>query len=795
MILNFNEITEADLALVGGKAAQLGWLVQAGYRVPPGFVILSSTFQNGGLLPTAWEEVQGLLQRMRARDSRIRFAVRSSARREDLPTASFAGEYETYLNLKTDQEILQAIERVYQSRRSERVFRYREAMNIASDLEMAVIVQQMVPAELAGVLFTADPVNGSRNFMTGNYVHGLGDRLVSGEENPEIFKLDVRNGAYQGPSELKPHAADLFKIGQDLTTHLGGPQDIEWVVSAGTVHLLQTRPVSTMQPYNPETGEWNDSLRGEYLWSNANFGEAIPGVMTPLTWSVVQIYAQETFSNPLPGDNPLMGNLGGRFYINLSLFASFMKSIGFSRERMNRESEEFFGNLPDDIDIPLIPFSRWEVLRRFGPFAIKAISRRRSNLRDLSTFTASIPDRVTELSRTIEAAPRPDLLAHIWQVELEPLLRNTYQMLQAGTSQYKNAYRPLRLRLLDQVGEEDANLLLSGVSGEGEHLASLGLLVGVAQVAAGEISRTEFFDCYGHRGEHEFELSRPRLAEDPDWLDEQLKNTSRDKVQLLLEGREAQKQAAWERYEMQYPREASRVQAKLAGAARAARRREAIRSETSRLLALIRAFALRAGALTGLGEGVFFLDLEELIAGLLGNPFPDSAIQVRRRAHERLSALPPYPSLIVGRFDPYRWAADPDRQSDLFDGRPGFDRQADGAGVVPERISGLPGSAGIAEGSVRKLTSLAEGHLLEAGEILVTTTPNVGWTPLFPRAAAVVTDVGAPLSHAAIVARELGIPAVVGTGNATMRLQTGEWVRVDGAKGVVVRLKDDNLEP
>jgi pyruvate,water dikinase len=140
--------------------------------------------------------------------------------------------------------------------------------------------------------------------------------------------------------------------------------------------------------------------------------------------------------------------------------------------------------------------------------------------------------------------------------------------------------------------------------------------------------------------------------------------------------------------------------------------------------------------------------------------------------------------LIRGRFDPFEWAADLGRRSDLFDASGGLCMPAG------ETITGFPGSAGIVEGRARVIATAEDGDQLQAGEILVTTVTNVGWTPLFPRAAAVVTDVGAPLSHAAIVARELGIPAIVGCGNATMRLRTGNWVRVDGGQGAVEILQD-----
>ncbi|MCI0576453.1 MAG: pyruvate, phosphate dikinase [Chloroflexi bacterium] len=787
MIWRLDEVPEQAQTVVGGKARVLAQLAQAGYPVPAGFVIAPEAFENGELRSPAWEQVLEEVAALRRKNGRSALAVRSSASTEDSAAASFAGEFETVLNVTTAEEIRQAIGRVYQSRESERVVAYRQAQGLAARPEMAVIVQEMAPAALAGVLFTADPVSGSQAYMTGNFVRGLGEQLVAGEANGEAFRLQRPSGTYEGPAELKLFARALFQLGERLASKLNGPQDIEWAIAGDKVVVLQSRPITTMQAYNPVTGEWNDSRRGDYLWSNANFGEALPDVMTPLTWSLIQIYSEETFGNPLPGDNPLMGNIGGRFYVNLSLFTSMMQALGFSRERMNRESEEFFGNLPDDVAIPIIPFSRRAVLRGFVPFAARAMVRRGRNLRRLAAFTAELPQRVAVLQESIQVAPSPAALADLWQNEFEPLLRRAYQMLQTGTSRYENAYRPLRRKLVAQVGEEDANLLLSGVSAEGEWLASLGPLVGLWQVAQGEMSQADYLQEYGHRGPHEFEVSWPRPAEDPEWMNRQLATLAGVDVPALLARREAEKQAAWERYGPRFPKQVARTQQKLAAAAGAARGREAIRSEVTRLVGLGRVLALRVGELTGLGEDAFFLWLAELTAVLHGDETAVAQIAIRRQVHERFSSLPPYPALINGRFDPQAWAADPNRRSDIYDGH----AEAGPAGPASSTslIRGLPGSAGVVEGLVRRLDSVEEGYLLQPGEVLVTVTTNVGWTPLFPRAAAIVTDVGAPLSHAAIVARELGIPAVVGAGEATMWLRTGERVRVDGTRGVVERLE------
>ena len=199
-----------------------------------------------------------------------------------------------------------------------------------------------------------------------------------------------------------------------------------------------------------------------------------------------------------------------------------------------------------------------------------------------------------------------------------------------------------------------------------------------------------------------------------------------------------------------------------------------------------RTWVLRAGELTGHSDDLFFLGLPEILALLGGDPSSLLKVPVRRATYETYRALPPYPALIRGHFDPIRWAADPNRRSDYYDERAVATKPDD-------TITGFPGAAGVVEGSVRVLRTPEEGAQLGDGEILVTTVTNIGWTPIFPRAAAVVTDVGAPISHAAIVARELGIPAVVGCGNATMRLHSGDWVRVDGGKGTVEVLRQASI--
>jgi pyruvate,water dikinase len=279
-------------------------------------------------------------------------------------------------------------------------------------------------------------------------------------------------------------------------------------------------------------------------------------------------------------------------------------------------------------------------------------------------------------------------------------------------------------------------------------------------------------------------LFTPGAEEDPDWLDKKLGDLlhSPVDVEALLEAQRSRARDAWQTLEHFHPGKATNLRQRFGRMAEAARDREAVRSEITRLTRLVRQFLLQTGKLTGLGEDIFFLSMGEIEALLAGGNAPIEFIPIRRDAWQRQRSLPPYPPVIIGQFDPFRWAADPERRSDYFDARKA------GASSVSAVIKGFPGAAGCVEGIVRRIDTVEDGINLQPGEILVTITTNVGWTPLFPRLRAVVTDVGAPLSHAAIVARELGIPAVVGCGDATMRLKTGDRVRVDGGAGTVTIL-------
>jgi pyruvate,water dikinase len=541
--------------------------------------------------------------------------------------------------------------------------------------------------------------------------------------------------------------------------------------------------MSTTHVYNPATGEWNDSLTGDYLWSSVNTREASPDVMTPYTWSAIRHGFEQMVM--LPGYLPI-GNICGRVYNNASVGATVFQALGQGKNSFDAASKELYGIDSNDIgewNVPLLPTGIWDralVLRN----ALRYMNNVRRALKSIETFLDANPDWCETQQRRLSTLGRGELIRWSDEIFLPYMVKCFWWMVGSAIAQ-SNAVSKLRSDLLQIVSLDDTMTLLSNVSAEDDFLASLGIVAGLDRLRRRQISREEYVKAYGHRGPHEVELSVPRPAENPNWIDEQLGGLERSPVDVdtLLREQCNRYEAAQESLQKSAPRKFDSLLRRLQEAARLTRLREAGRSEGIRAFGISRAFVLRVGELCSLDEDTFFLEYNEIIRLLEGRDEATAHIPARKLAYHKFAALPQYPTLIMGHFDPFAWAVDPNRRTDIYDTTQRIKKQ------FTAQIKGFPGSAGIAEGRVRILNSPEEGEQLQQDEILVAVTTNVGWTPIFPRAAAVVTDVGAPLSHAVIVARELGIPAVVGCFNATTVLKTGDRVRVDGGQGIVVILE------
>ncbi|NJP90073.1 pyruvate, phosphate dikinase [Nonomuraea sp. FMUSA5-5] len=814
----------ADLATVGGKGASLARMARAGLPVPGGFHVTTGAYRafvagcHDEILRAAAEDparipplfaarelpaglAEEILRAYAALGDDVPVAVRSSATAEDLPDMSFAGQQDTYLNIRGDA-LLDAVRRCWASLWNPRAIAYRDQNGVPhDDVALAVVVQELVDADAAGVMFTTDPLTGDRDQTVINASWGLGESVVGGQVTPDTIKvsggkvIETRTGdkavmtvRVGGGTEERPvpaelraapvlddaQALELADLGARVQALYGTPMDVEWTRRAGTFAIVQARPITGLKP---RLEEWNDSLKGEYLWTGGNLGEAIPDVMTPITWSYVRIFIQEAMSaSALPGLD-LVGNIGGRFYMNLSVLHSIAAAMGM-KSRLG-VVDQVFGKIPPGLEVPLVPVSRWELIRKAVPMAIRLRRRVARHLKHMRAFLADSPRRCEELRERVAATATPAALAELWEREIAPHLVTSSQMLEAAGRQGGATLVFTRDRLRKMMGEVAAEAMLTGVNADGE-LASMGPMMGLSRLARGEITREEFARRYGHRGPHEFEVSIARPGEDPAWIDAQLAGLRdlRAGTEELLERQAKAREEAWARFAQRYPGKEAAMRERVRRWNAVVRDRESARSENIRAFWVLRAFTLRAGELTGAGADVFFLHLPELLALLRGDRSVLEKAPVRRATYEHYAALPPYPALIVGRFDPVRWAADPDRRADLYDAR-------GATAPVSDTVTGFPGAPGVVEGAARVIAGPEEGERLRPGEILVTTLTNVGWTPMFPRAAAVVTDMGAPLSHASIVARELGIPAVVGTGNATMRIHDGDRIRVDGERGTV----------
>jgi phosphohistidine swiveling domain-containing protein len=778
-VKHFNELTSELYKAAGGKGSMLAKMFQAGYPIPEGFIVLPTAFQNNELRRSVQNIIVDYLQAIRKKHQFPLFAVRSSALSEDSAQTSFAGEFETILNVQTDDEIFAAIDQVYRSTESDRVKTYSSVHGIDSSHQIAIVIQLMIKAEISGVLFTADPITGSRSQMIGNYVYGLGEQLVSGETNAHSFTLKRPRGTYRGASELRKFAYTLYKLAIQLEKEENIPQDLEWAVANGKLYLLQARPITTLSPGNLDTYEWNDTFHGDFIWTSTNVGEAIPDVMTPMTWSLLRKLDLE--ANLIPG-HYLSGNICGRSYTNISQFFSVIKAFGID-PRSEKVSAMFdaFGEIPSEMEIPLYPFSKRELIQQMTPKLIRYVSKLRQGLKNLDLYLEKTPNWCLQTTEKVKLAKTEQALLQIWQTELDPYQSGIWFALLAAGNRSSSFSSPLSAKLSKLVGKEDANLLLSNLRQE-SGLASLGPVVGISDVIKGKMSREDYLQKYGHRGPHEFELSIPHPAEEKDWLETQIKEYLKAEIDVdqLLHKQQIQYEEAFTRFKKRYPRKRNWLKRQLAKASKKAAIREAARSEFIRVHRVNRFFLLRAAELTGLKEDVFFLYLDELLSILAGEKSSALVHLPKRKAsYEKYKTLPPLPSLIRGRFDPFQWAQDPNRRLDYYDASLPLKTDSN------ETLNGFAGAAGRIEGRVRVVATPEEGKALLPGEILVTSTTNVGWTPLFPKAAAIITDVGAPLSHAAIVARELGIPAVVGCGNATTRLKTGDRVIVDGGQGVV----------
>ena len=392
-------------------------------------------------------------------------------------------------------------------------------------------------------------------------------------------------------------------------------------------------------------------------------------------------------------------------------------------------------------------------------------------VRDLPDISREVIARI----RTIEDSKE---LLDYWDSELLPKVKDAFASILGEAGMQMVPLFSTRGKIAKIAGEQMADRLCGGCLGVVESMKPMLL---IDDVIAGRLSKEDYVKTCGHRSPSEMELIEPRPYEDPAFPDNVIEERRRSGVDMyaMLRSQQQAFEEALAEFKAKYPSRSKWIEKKIAGFRGANAFREEIRSKGVYIFCVFREYILRAGQLNGLGDDVFMFMFDEFFEALRSGVMPVETLVARRKTYEKNLKYPCFPSIVMGRFEPDEWCADANRRSDYY-------IQDMSAEPVQEGdIRGFPGAAGKVRGKVAVIADVDHIGDIRDGDILVTTATNIGWTPAFPRVSAIVTDIGAPLSHAAIVAREFGIPAVVGCGNATMLLKTGEMVEVDGAAGVV----------
>lgn len=710
----------ADAAEVGGKAARLGDLIAAGARVPDGLVLTvaageMSAAERGSLLRAGVADL-----------GTGAFAVRSSGVAEDGAERSFAGMYETVLDVPAD-ELPAATDRVLASARAARAAAYGTPVGG----HMAVIVQHMVASAAAGVALTADPISGDRGSCVITAVRGLGERLVSGATTGDEWV--VRDGvalARRQPEHAidRAQALRVANEARRIATTLGAPQDIEWAFDAdGELWILQARPMTALPP----DVSWDPPVPGAYS-RQLRLGEWIAEPVTPLfeSWLLTAMeermhagYLQE-IGQRIPRPYHVVVN-GWYFYtLNWATPAAFARNLPNMLWHLVRSPRTLAGINPSTVRhaFPIVE-RRWRTEVR---------PRYRAAVEDAEERVEHLP--VSDLPALIDALADVAGDSFMW---LTALAGAAYKM-ELNLAQF------YRRHLAPSLG--------------GSHLPLLTGFQAPAGPARHAVASLDWWHAPGLR----VEPATPPAA---------------DHAQLV-ESRHAAEQAAFAALASS-PRRLRAFRRVLADAQHLVPVREEQVGELTLAWPVMRRAVLRIGeALVSGGviaepDDVFFLDRREALSELDGASTATTVdVAARRATHQDQARL--VPPLVVGRVHPVL--------KRLWDG------MARTVGAAPSDTalaSGVPASPGRASGPVRVIRGPDQFDEFQPGEILVAPLTAPAWTPLFTRAAGVVTDVGSAAAHASIVAREYGIPAVVGCGDATTRLRTGMRVIVDGTAGNV----------
>jgi pyruvate,water dikinase len=763
------------------------------------------------------------------------FAVRSSAMHEDQEGASAAGMHSTLLNLMREDEVFEAIKACWASLFRPRVLSYLRALGEDVPVSIGVVIQAMVPSEVSGVLFTANPLTGDAGEVVINAAYGLGSSVVDGRVTPDTYRVDKATGQLRdqiigdkaqqavlepsgGLREVAVSAAQrecpalseqqllhLTDLATRVETHFGDARDVEWGIAEQQVYVLQARPIVVPSSRN-RRGSRRDRPwdRRRIVWSNANVGEALPGVATPFTWSVLSQFSDLGFRRAfgamgctVPRDAELVGDFRGRIYINLTEFSSIMSQIPWIHPSTlvrlgggqyaseldeivaERSSTGFFLRLPQTVS--RYARENFRLQSRIDEFEtyfsdermrIHGIDPRLLEPSGLDRMLGDVEHLLDETGSILLTA-YANLLTAV--LALTGVLRTFaqaegsgfYRELLSGLQDVASARPGFVLRQIARAAREEPEVAEQLRVAELSELTVAGLPAGRTREAL-----RRFLQDYGYRGIREAEIAAPRWSEDPTLMFAALRSHLGSTTDIDDRDRDLQRarQEAEDKLRKSVPFPLRPSMTKLLEVVqRYTRMREHLRGHVVEVLGMFRRIALEASRRIEAREpeagpeAAFFLTLAE-VRRVLYDDNERVAIRVQRRRleYERNQALPEPPTTFVG-----------------------FPPADAGVASTSKRLRGLSASRGVAEGRVRILRDASQAANFEPGEVLVVAAADTGWAPLFLAASGVVTELGGPLSHAAIILREYGVPAVVNVMNVTRSLRDGDLVRIDGDAGTV----------
>jgi rifampicin phosphotransferase len=856
-VLGLEEIDKTQVALVGGKGAHLGELSRIeGIRVPAGFCVTTDALMRimttGPWIDDQLDRLSRLdpddRQAIRTFSAEIRrtlegiaipddlaaaitrsvtrlggqaaYAVRSSATAEDLPTASFAGQQDTYLNVVGSAAILQHVSRCWASLFTERavIYRLRNGFDHRK-AHMAVVVQQMLFPQAAGILFTADPVTSDRKVVSIEASFGLGEALVAGLVNADVYK--VRDGevvakavatkqlAIQawpagGTQELaieperqeQPALTDaqivrLAQLGRRIEAHFGHPQDIEWCLVDDGFQIVQSRPITTLFPI-PATSD-----QGNHVYVSVGHQQMMTDPMKPLGLSLWQL------TTPRP-----MSEAGGRLFVDVTQAlgsptsrAGLLKALGRSDPLIGDalqiivERGDFIPALPDE-GLGGTPAGGAPAPVETDPAIVaELVERSQASIatlkRDIRTKSGSalldfIQADVQELKRILFDPQSLQVIMAAMQAtwwlneQLQAWLGEKNAVDTLTQSVPHNVTSEMGLALLDVA---DVIRLHPDVVAFLQQVEDENFLDELPTLAGGREARDAiqaYLDKYGMRCVGEIDITKPRWSERPSTL-----------VPMILGNINNFEPGAGERRFEQGRQKAWKKEQELMARLRALPDGERKAEEAKRMIDRIRTFIgyreypkyhmisryfvykqallndaerlVQAHVLRE-REDIFYLTFQELHDVVRTNQVDDQLIRQRKQAFRSYQALAP-PRVLTS-------------DGEVVAGKY---RRVD---VPADALTGLPVSAGTIEGRARVILDMAEADL-EAGDILVTAYTDPSWTPAFVAIKGLVTEVGGLMTHGAVIAREYGLPAVVGVEHATRLIRDGQRIRVHGTDGYI----------